>query len=352
MNFNNIKYDWDDIAIIPTSISNVESRESINIYTNLAKLPIFVAPMDTVLDDSNIETFLECNLNLCLPRGIKFNPKHSFKDRVFYSYGLSEIEEIIYSNDTLPNNVLIDIANGHMNKLFEVSKKLKEKYPYIKLMIGNIANPETYKHILLNNIADYVRVGIGTGQVCTTSANTGVNYPLASLVNECRDMANLIKEICSKSNTEYKHVAIIADGGFKNYSDIIKAIGHGADYVMLGSIFNKCVESCVDKYDDSGKLLSNDDVIRKLVCGESIYGLYRGMSTKAVQKSWNKDKLKTSEGISKKNKIEYTLKGWCENFSDYLKSAMSYSGVFELDKFIGKAKFIFISNNAHRRFNK
>ena len=86
--------------------------------------------------------------------------------------------------------------------------------------------------------------------------------------------------------------------------------------------------------------------------GETIYKYYRGMSTKEVQRDWKKNKITTSEGISKYNKVEYSLSSWCENFTDYLRSAMSYTDSKTLNDFIGKADFINITQNAFNRFNK
>ena len=352
INFNDIKYDWNDISIVPAKISEIDSRSSVSIFHENNKLPLFVAPMDTVINTDNVNIFIENDLNICMPRGIVYDETHSFKNDVFYSYGLSEIEDIINSNGDLPPYVLIDIANGHMSKLLSISLEIKTKYKNTKLMIGNIANPETYQYILTNNIADYVRVGIGGGNVCTTSANTGVHYPMASLVKECRKIANYHREVYARMNVEYKHVNIVADGGFRNFSDIIKAIGIGADYVMIGSTFNKCIESCSIKYDEHGSQLDNNEAITMFNNGDKIYSLYRGMSTKEVQRKWKKNNLKTSEGISKKNIVEYTLSSWIENFSDYLKSAMSYSGAISLAKFIAEAKFIMMTVNSFHRFNK
>jgi hypothetical protein len=79
---------------------------------------------------------------------------------------------------------------------------------------------------------------------------------------------------------------------------------------------------------------------------------YRGMSTKAVQRKWGKTKLVTAEGITKYQKIEYNLPQWVENFQDYLKSNMSYCGCRNLDEFIGEVEWIFITQNALKRFNK
>jgi hypothetical protein len=83
-----------------------------------------------------------------------------------------------------------------------------------------------------------------------------------------------------------------------------------------------------------------------------LYKNFRGMSTKEVQKSWGRDELKTSEGVTRRNEVKYTIESWCRNFEDYLRSAMSYSGKKELHQFIGGASFNMISENSFKRFNK
>ena len=83
-----------------------------------------------------------------------------------------------------------------------------------------------------------------------------------------------------------------------------------------------------------------------------VYKKFRGMSTKEVQKKWGKQILTTSEGVVRVRRVEYTLKKWVDNFEDYLRSAMSYSNAENLEKFIGQAKIIRISDNAYQRFKK
>lgn len=180
---------------------------------------------------------------------------------------------------------------------------------------------------------------------CTTSANASIHYPMASLVNECYIIS---KEFSSPTK-------IIADGGFKNYSDIIKAIALGANSVMLGGILNKCLESCSKSFikeDNDYQAITDNEALNYFNNDIDIWKYYRGMSTKEVQAFWNKKSLKTAEGISKYNKVEYTLSGWSENLVDYLKTTMSYTGCKTLDEFSGKVKFIQISQNSFNRFNK
>lgn len=337
------KFDWNDITIIPDTLSTIASRSEINPLQN-GKLPIFTAPMDMVIDENNISTFEKNFVNICLPRNVKWvNLKN---DNYFYSYGLDEMIELFESGKEMPKKVLIDVANGNMFKLWEISKRIKDKYGNnIELMVGNIANPETYRKYCEIGV-DWIRVGIGGGSACTTSANVSIHFPMASLVNECYEIS---KEFDNPTK-------ILADGGFRSFSDIIKALALGANACMLGGIFNKCLESCSDNFlkDSTGvfHLITEEQAITNFSEGIDVWKYYRGMSTKEVQKSWNRKELKTGEGISKYNKVEYTLSGWRENFTDYLRSAMSYSNSRTLEDFIGQAQWVKISQNAFNRFNK
>jgi len=337
------KFDWNDITIIPDTLSTIASRSEINPLQN-GKLPIFTAPMDMVIDENNISEFELNNVNICLPRNVKFDSLKN--DNYFYSYGLDEMIVLFESGKDLPKKVLIDVANGHMLKLWEISKRIKEKYGNnIELMVGNIANPDTYRKYCEIGV-DWIRVGIGGGSACTTSANVSIHFPMASLVNECYEIS---KEFDNPTK-------ILADGGFRSFSDIIKALALGAHACMLGGNFNKCLESCSDNFlkDSVGlfHLIDEERAITNFDSGIDVWKYYRGMSTKEVQKSWNRKELKTGEGISKYNKVEYTLSGWRENFTDYLRSAMSYSNSRTLEDFIGQANWVKISQNAFDRFNK
>lgn len=339
---NNFLYDWDNVTIIPAILSEISSREEINIHRNGNKLPLFIAPMDTVVDVNNYSLFSEMGFEVCLPRG----EGNIFNEGIFISYGLDEIIEAMNNTQTLPKRLLIDIANGHMKRLHDTAKRIKSEYPNTELMIGNVANPKTYSVFSAIGV-DYVRVGIGGGSACTTSANAAIHYPMASLISECyEEKANL--------TTPAK---IVADGGFRKFPDIIKALALGADYVMLGGIINKSLESCSPCYVYNDKMeifeeVSLNDARIFMKNNQNVYKYFRGMSTKEVQTKWGKSTLKTSEGITKYNKVEYTIEGWVENFSDYLKTNMSYSNKRSIEDYIGKADFRFITPEAYARYNK
>lgn len=184
--------------------------------------------------------------------------------------------------------------------------------------------------------------------VCTTTANGAIGYPLASLIYDC----NQIREY-GDLETPAK---IVADGGIREFADIIKALALGADYVMLGSIFNKAIESSARTFKLStigiGEEVSYDEAIDLFHKGEVLMKQYRGMSTKDIQREMGKTNLKTSEGIVRHNKVEYSLSGWIENFEHYLRSNMSYTGFRELDSFIGGPNFNLITEQAYKGFAK
>jgi IMP dehydrogenase/GMP reductase len=353
-----IKFDLNDISIIPSEGTDVNSRSECDVLTefNLDKfLPLMAAPMDTVVSPDNYKAFLHNDIIPCLPRVI--DKIHVPIDRRYYfqSFGLCEIQKqlryefgpgdidlknnLLYAFWEYPN-VLIDMANGHMNKLVDIVKEMKRRFPDVTLMVGNVANPQTFANLGLAG-ADFVRCSIGTGAGCTTAANVGINYPIGSLIEECRKQKN---ELGLKTK-------IVADGGMSKYSDVIKALALGADYVMMGSIFNKAIESAGFNY-LYGIKISQRRAELLWSWGFPVKKKYRGMSTKAVQRSWGKTKLVTAEGITKYQKVEYTLGQWVENFKDFLKSDMSYSNAKKLDDFIGVAQYVFITDAARKRFDK
>jgi len=342
-----IKIDFDDILIKPLATTYIESRGDINPFDDNGMLPIITAPMDTVVGESNSVYFHKNKINVCLPRGEKRTTPSMFE-----SFSLAQFKKQFIDNYKKPKDivhVLIDTANGHISSMIEVIKKAKSLYgESMILMVGNIANPETYK-IISEAGADMVRVGIGNGGGCLTTQQLGVGYPMASLIRECYYVS------LSLDNP----AKIVADGGMQKYSDIIKSIALGANYVMLGSILNKCLESCGDNYfqvdenqPESKVKITPEEAEERYNNGKPVLKLFRGMSTKEVQKKWGSEKLKTSEGVVRYREVEYTLSQWVDNFESYLRSAMSYCNAKNLNDFIDNAEFINISTNAFNRFNK
>lgn len=365
-----IKFDFDDLLIQPCAQSRVNSRKDVNVFDNNGMLPLFTAPMDTVVDMNNFKIFNENKVYPIIPRTTN---ETTGIDDAWKAIGLKEFEDYFINEDfyekfymnpeharnTFEKFILIDIANGHMGKLILMIKKAKEKYKLLTIMVGNVANPETYRY-LSEAGADYIRIGIGNGGGCLTSQQVGVGYPLASLISECSE---IYKSITGDNGVNKPAAKIVADGGMKNYSDVIKALALGAHYVMIGSIFNKALESAGETYGanihheswlEPGEKVDqySDGVKNAFKNGAKFYKKFRGMSTKGVQKLLGNENLKTSEGVTRMNPVEYTIDGWAENFKHYLASAMSYTGSDNLKDFIGNVNFNLITQNSFNRFNK
>ena len=270
-----------------------------------------------------------------------------------------------------------------MKKIFDIVRAARNIYgDNIVLMVGNIANPLTYERYADVGV-DFIRIGIGGGFGCLSTSNLGIHMPMASLVNSIANMKKLLSEtkvkVCGDNGSacgwklKYKKLPkIVADGGVRNYSDIIKALALGADYVMVGSVFAKMLESAAQKTCNSEDWFSLpldtqlsdltdfrfDNVgwhakynNKEIYLGD-ISAKFYGMASKEGQVALNGVKTKTSEGIKKTLLVMYTIRGWCENFMDYLRSAMSYVGVRTIDEFRENATTIVNSQNAVMAVNK
>ena len=155
-----MKYSYDDISIVPAIRSIVEHRSECNPYTGKfgeSNLPIFTAPMSTVVNEKNFTLFEENNIIPILPRNFDLAIRYDYlKMGKWVALGLQEFEELFINNDwdmeLYPDiNVLIDIANGHMSKLHDLIYDAKTKYHWsyrFKIMAGNIANPLTYYELV------------------------------------------------------------------------------------------------------------------------------------------------------------------------------------------------------------
>lgn len=416
----NVGYGYNDLCLVPRQVSDIKSRSECNPFYTNQKLPIFASPMSAVVNVENYKLWERNNIIPILPRNIDYNIRYDYlRQGKWVALSLTEFEDIFIKNDdffeeaSIIPHVLIDVANGHMKHLIDICKEVKHCWgDNIVLMVGNIANPQTYYEYCEAGI-DYVRCSIGSGSCCTTASNTAVHYPIASLIDEI----NIIK--CNRISNNQFTTKVIADGGIRNFSDVVKALALGADYVMIGGLFNSILESA-GEFVSGDNLVMNDSVeydicksdndlpIKLLIKGAFVmkpvtdklaeyfdgcegvevmtftsesyrqyyyafdiyndnlpeqvkrilltYNLKKeifGMSTKKAQSMIKSDvPLKTAEGITKTVPVKYTMKQWTENMIDYLKSAMSYCGCRTLEQFIGKQTLKVQSNSEIFAVNK
>ena len=367
-----IYYTYEDVTIMPNVISLIEHRSECIPLDEEGMLPLFTAPMDTVVNSKNFGMFEDEMIHAILPRTepLSVRVENSIKGR-WSAYSLNEFEKIFCDEKKILKynskiKALIDVANGHMKKIIDLVRAARNIYGNdVIIMAGNIANPSTYEEYAKVGI-DYVRCSIGTGKCCISSSQLGVHVPMATLID---DIVTVKKAI---ENKYEKLPKIVADGGIRNYRDIIKSLALGADYAMIGSLFAQMLESAAPKTANSDEWfklplnteledltdfrLENTGWIAKYN-GKEIYlgdirATFYGMASKEGQIALSGAKTKTSEGIKKILPVLHTMHGWTTNFMDYLRSAMSYVGVKTLNDFKKYSIVIINSQNAVSAVNK
>lgn len=352
------RYGYNDIMIQPSSVSKVRHRrecfpfknkEWVSSYGFVDMLPIFAAPMSTVVDVENYDRFYENCIYAILPRNISWDIRMNWiKKGKWVAVSLKEFEEFVCNETNFENfgenyslRILIDVANGNMQKIFDLCKKAKEIHKsHLVIMAGNVANVETYKIYCEANI-DFCRVGVGGGAGCLTSNFVGIHDGIASLLNDITQQR--IKQKCHGTK-------VVADGGIRGYSDVIKSLALGADYVMIGSLFAQTLESAGEIYEKEigGKRVYIDKkTIEKEYGGNffskdgyggkefhyEIFKEFYGMASEEGQIAINGKVSKASEGLKRELRITTTLNEWSEKMISYLRSAMSYCGIYTVDDF-------------------
>lgn len=362
---HDLKLNYDDITIVPEAVTDICSRSQCIPYDEDGYLPIFASCMSSVVSIENTGDFNAAKIRTVIPRSYSIEErfKYLFKNEGnFVAFSLNEAEKYFHKqsgiappskfNEKHPLRICIDLANGHMKCLLDLVKRIKEVYGNkIIIMTGNIANPKAYKYYEEAGV-DYCRCAVGSGNVCSTASNAGVFYGVFSLLQETYAIK---KEIGGKCK-------IIADGGIHGFRDVQKALIY-ADYVMIGSLFNKAIESAGKTtygtfyWNIRGKKIARPlktlfyfgrevpkkkygEVMSLIKQGKlTVWKELFGQSTKIAQALINNangnevKKLKTSEGLFKYQKVEYSLAGWAENETDYLKSSMSYTNSHNLDEY-------------------
>lgn len=369
-----MKYSYNDIGIVPAIKSNIEHRSECNPFTgqfNNSYLPIFTAPMSTVVNKQNFNLFEKNHIIPILPRNFDLETRIDYLRRgKWAAVGLQEFETLFINNDwdmeIYPDvNVLIDIANGHMSKLHGLIHDAKVKYKWsfrFKIMAGNIANPMTY-YELAKAGCDYVRLSVGSGSGCITSTLTGIHYPIVSLIDETYKVKKKLEQI-----GEWPPM-IIADGGIRDYDDVNKALVSGADYVMIGGLFSKLVESAaptfyydkdgvsiheinpfehkIDAYSDGTFDIDEEYIV------DNLHKVFYGMASRRGQEDINGEKTKTSEGVEKVFDCTTNLRKWSENMVTFMQSAMSYTNCMYLGDFNPEnVDCCIISNQTQESINK
>ncbi len=216
--------------------------------------------------------------------------------------------------------IVIDTAHGHSAGVISMIKKVRARFD-AELIAGNVATAEATRDLIRAGV-DAVKVGIGPGSICTTRVVAGVGVPQVTAIMEC-------SKVAQKSN-----VPVIADGGIKQTGDIAKAIGAGADSVMIGGLFAGVDESPGEKV---------------LFEGRS-YKIYRGMGSLEAMRSGSKDRYfqdveddlqkLVPEGIEGRTPYKGNLSETVHQMVGGLRSAMGYCGCPSIAEMKKRATFV------------
>ena len=341
---NEIKLDFKDVLIRPKR-STLTSRSQVDITREIKfrwspelfhAIPVIAANMDTTGTFEMARALGRYKMMTALHKhygaqeSIDFFTQLEHKSDAFYSLGIgdAEYEKFVSVMKAAPGAiryVCIDVANGYTEAFVSFVKKMRENFPDVVIMAGNVVTGDMTEELILAG-ADIVKVGIGPGSVCTTRKMTGVGYPQLSAVIECADAAHgLGGRICS-------------DGGCTQPGDIAKAFGGGADFVMLGGMFAG--------HDESGGEVVEQD-------GRRMRAFY-GMSSKAAMDKYagGVARYRAAEGkivyIPDRGPVDQT----CQDILGGVRRACTDVGARKLKELTMRTTFVRVTQQLNEIFGK
>jgi len=243
------------------------------------------------------------------------------------SVGVGEetIERVAALVDAGVDVVVVDSAHGHSLGVINTVRLVKETFPQLQVIGGNIVTPEAAKD-LVDAGADAVKVGIGPGSICTTRVVAGVGVPQISAVNE-------VYEYCRTVG-----VPVIADGGIKLSGDFVKAIAAGADCAMFGGMFAGCEEA------PGEEILYNGRRYKTYVGMGSLAAMRRGSGDRYFQGDKKQEAKKlVPEGIEARVAFKGKLEDVVYQLCGGLRSGMGYCGTPTVEDLKQNAKFVRIT---------
>lgn len=313
---------YDDISLIPTQVSRIKSRTEASTTCSFLGLklnvPVISSPMDSVTgiemakELSNLgslgivnrfDSSLDSVLNSKNGKGIK-------AISIALNTNLKTIEKIAAKNYL----ICIDTANANNKEVLKKTEMIKKNFN-VKVIVGNIAHGASLDQ--LENVgADAVRVGIGSGSVCTTSIQTGIGIGQVS---------SLLNILFARKDKKLK-IKIIADGGVKSPGDVAKAIALGADIVMLGRMLSGTRETPGEVIKYNGQLWKK----------------YRGSASFGV-----KMRNEFIEGEETMVAYKGAVKSVIDGISDGLKSSMSYMNCLNIEELKKTETFAILSSSSY-----
>lgn len=326
---------YGDVLLVPQR-SPVDSRSNIDLSTSLTpnldlETPLLSAPMDTVTEAElagalgkvggfgTIHRFLtveeqaaevETATDAGVPVGAAVGINEDY---------ITRAEAVV---DAGAAAVVVDVAHGHLERTLDAVGQLREEFPAIDLIAGNVATPAGVEDLYAAG-ADSVKVGIGPGSHCTTRKVAGAGVPQLTAVDDCAEVAHDLG------------ITVIADGGIRTSGDAVKALMAGADTVMMGSLFAGTEEA-------PGAVIERDGMR---------YKRSRGMATTAAaeERSDKAENVSADEGVEGVTPYKGPVAGVCEEFCAGIRSGLSYCGGHTIAEARANAEFIRVAPSAQER---
>jgi len=333
-----LKLDFSDVLIRPKR-STLKSRNEVNLKREfrfphspqtLNCVPIMASNMDTVGTIEMNNTLKNYEMITCFHKFIKnvhYPNNDENQNNYFVSIGirdedLQKITKLYHSDPKKCNMVCVDVANGYMQQLVEFCQKIREIIPHCILIAGNVVSREMTEELIINGKVDIVKVGIGSGSVCTTRLQTGVGMPQLSAIIECADAAHG----CGGH--------IISDGGITCPGDASKAFGAGADFVMLGSVLAGHEESGGEIVEENGKK----------------FKVFYGMSSDTAMKKHygGVNKYRSSEGKTVKVEFKGPVSNTIDDLLGGIRSTCTYVNAKNLKDLSKCTTFMRVNNQVNR----
>lgn len=342
---SDIKLGFKDVMVRPKR-STLSSRSEVSLIRKFKFLhsgtlweavPIMAANMDTVgtmemakvLASLQLFTAIHKYYTPAQWKSFMQTGGYAITDFIAISTGTSSADaeklDLILKENTSLRFICIDVANGYSEKFVAFVKATRNKYPGKVIMAGNVVTGEMVEELLLAG-ADIIKVGIGPGSVCTTRVKTGVGYPQLSAIIECSDAAHGLGG------------QIISDGGCKVPGDVVKALGGGADFVMLGGMLAGHEES-------GGELIEKD--------GKK-YKLFYGMSSETAMKKYagGVADYRASEGKTTQIPYRGFVTDTVQDILGGLRSACTYVGARSLKELSKRTTFIRVEEQQNQWFEE
>ncbi|WP_185864917.1 IMP dehydrogenase [Blattabacterium cuenoti] len=306
-----------DNLIKSTKNITIENAKNILLKERIEKLPIVddsnkLEGLITIKDIDNIIKYPNAckDSKGCLRVGAAVGIDNKTLDRV---ESLMKVKVDI---------ITIDSAHGHSSRIINIIKLIRHSFPRIPLLVGNVVTKKGAKD-LIDAGSSILKVGIGSGSICTTRVIAGVGMPQITAINDVYEYSKT------------RNVNVVSDGGIRYSGDVVKALAFGASSVMIGSLFAGADEA------PGEEVISHGRKFKTYVGMGSLIAMNRGSKDRYFQLN---DKL-VPEGIEAIVPYKGKMKDIIYQICGGLRSGMGYCGVSNITDLMNKAKFVKITNS-------